>query len=97
MLLFRSHYIVVFSVLQLLQLFESHAGILGPKLFAKFGLPYIKQIAKKVKEGLAAKNLQTVPMVRMFFQGKNNLLANQVHCGEKIRKMDFYYLFNLCN
>ena len=51
---------------QLLQLFESHAGILGPKLFAKFALPYIKQISKKVKEGLTAKNLTPVSMVRHF-------------------------------
>ncbi len=54
-------------LLQLLQLFESHAGILGPKLFAKFALPYIRQISKKVKEGLAAKNLQPVPMVSSYW------------------------------
>ena len=35
---------------QLLQLFESHAGILGPGLFQKFALPCIRRIAKEVSQ-----------------------------------------------
>jgi len=47
----------------MVQLFESHAGILGPNLFMKFAYPYIKFIAKKVREVLATKGVACVPMV----------------------------------
>ena len=48
---------------QMLQVFESHAGLLGHSLFVEFCLPYLKQIASKVKERLRASNLTPVPMV----------------------------------
>lgn len=51
--------------LQALQLFESHAGHLGPQLFTKFALPYIRDVAKRVKAGLQEAGLAPVPMVRM--------------------------------
>jgi len=47
----------------MLQLFESHAGILGYGLFCKFALPYLRQISEKVKAALTASGLQPVPMV----------------------------------
>ena len=47
----------------MVQLFESHAGILGPHLFYKFALPYIRFISKKVKEVLTEKGVEHVPMV----------------------------------
>lgn len=50
---------------QALQLFESHAGHLGPQLFSKFALPYIRDIAKRVKAKLQEAGLAPVPMVRM--------------------------------
>jgi uroporphyrinogen decarboxylase len=34
---------------QLLQVFDSWAGLLGPQTFRTFGLPYLKQIAERVK------------------------------------------------
>ena len=49
---------------QLLQVFESHAGILGPEQFGQFSLPYLKQIAGRVKARLREKKLPDVPMVR---------------------------------
>jgi len=49
---------------QLLQVFESHAGILGKQQFCQFSLPYLKQIATKVKAELRSKKLPDVPMVR---------------------------------
>ena len=49
---------------QLLQVFESHAGILGPDQFDKFCLPYLSQIAQKLKARLQEKGQSTVPMVR---------------------------------
>ena len=53
-------------VLQLLQVFESHAGILSPSSFANFALPYLEQIASRVKDGLTQQGLPPVPMVTMF-------------------------------
>lgn len=44
---------------QLLQVFESHAGILGPETFSKFCLPYLEQICKTLKQRL---NDKSVPM-----------------------------------
>lgn len=44
----------------MLQVFESHAGILGPELFAAFSLPYLEKVAKEVKRVLGD---QAVPMV----------------------------------
>ena len=35
---------------QLLQVFESHAGILGPGLFEKFALPCLRRISKEVSK-----------------------------------------------
>lgn len=49
---------------QALQLFESHAGHLGPELFADFSLPFIQSIAKRVKSKLKEDALPAVPMVR---------------------------------
>ena len=51
------------GLFQMLQLFESHAGILGPELFAKFALPCLRNIAKGVKRVLAEKGVPAVPMV----------------------------------
>jgi len=48
---------------QLLQLFESHAGILGPGTFTEFALPYIRQISKRVKDEMSQKGLPHVPMI----------------------------------
>jgi len=39
---------------QMLQVFESHAGELSPELFKEFALPYLAQIAGRVKAGLRA-------------------------------------------
>lgn len=46
--------------LQMVQVFESHAGILGPELFATFSLPYLEKVAKEVKRALGD---EAVPMV----------------------------------
>ncbi|BFZ16286.1 hypothetical protein BsWGS_19324 [Bradybaena similaris] len=48
---------------QLLQVFDSFAGELGPSLFSKFELPVLKQIAKSVKEKLLEMSLDPVPMI----------------------------------
>ena len=51
---------------QLLQLFDSHAGALTPKLFKLFALPYIREISTRVKADLLAQGFQPVPMVSTF-------------------------------
>lgn len=51
------------SSVQALQVFESHAGILGPNEFKEFSLPYLRDIACRVKEKLKEAG-QDVPMVR---------------------------------
>lgn len=48
---------------QALQVFESHAGILGPVEFKEFSLPYLRDIARRVKDKLKEMG-QDVPMVR---------------------------------
>lgn len=51
------------SSVQALQVFESHAGILGPVEFKEFSLPYLRDIARRVKDKLKEAG-QDVPMVR---------------------------------
>ena len=48
---------------QIIQVFESHAGILGPDDFNTFLLPYIKQIAAFLKQKATANPELAVPMV----------------------------------
>lgn len=50
---------------QILQVFESHAGILGSDLFNEFSLPYLEKIATLVKDALKE---DSVPMV-VFAKG----------------------------
>lgn len=50
-------------VLQALQVFESHAGCLGPVEFEAFALPYLRDIARRVKDRLKETGLDNVPMV----------------------------------
>jgi len=47
----------------MLQLFESHAGALGPDMFDEFALPYIRQISSRLKDKLSQRGLDVVPMV----------------------------------
>ena len=48
---------------QLVQVFESHAGLLGSDTFTEFALPYLKKIASDVKSKLKEKGVDAVPMV----------------------------------
>ncbi|KAI4810212.1 hypothetical protein CesoFtcFv8_014795 [Champsocephalus esox] len=47
---------------QALQVFESHAGILGPVEFNEFSLPYLRDIARRVKEKLK-ETAKDIPMI----------------------------------
>lgn len=59
------HYLVrqVQAGAQMLQVFESHAGVLNEFLFKKFALTYLKRIAEDVKRILKEKEMEVVPMV----------------------------------
>ncbi|KIJ70464.1 hypothetical protein HYDPIDRAFT_105194 [Hydnomerulius pinastri MD-312] len=59
---------------QLLQVFDSHAGDLSSHDFETFSLPYLTQIAQKVREGLKEQNLSPVPLT-LFAKGAPPALA----------------------
>lgn len=44
-------------------MFESHAGCLGPVEFKEFSLPYLRDIARRVKDKIKQSGLDSVPMV----------------------------------
>ncbi|KAG9278428.1 uroporphyrinogen decarboxylase [Astyanax mexicanus] len=48
---------------QALQVFESHTGCLGPAEFKEFSLPYLRDIARRVKDKLKESGLDNVPMI----------------------------------
>ncbi|XP_039273150.2 uroporphyrinogen decarboxylase-like [Styela clava] len=48
---------------QLLQLFESHAGVLNQEMFNKYSLPYLKRIVDEVKKNLIEADIEPVPMI----------------------------------
>lgn len=47
----------------MLQVFDSWGGELSPDMFVDFSLPYLVQIASRVKQVVASMNLEAVPMV----------------------------------
>lgn len=49
----------------MLQVFESHAEVIGYDTFTLCSLPYLRQIVEKVKAKLGP---DAVPMVRHYFQ-----------------------------
>jgi len=59
---------------QMLQVFDSWAGILSEEDFRRFSLPYLIQIAKDVKDGLKAKGIAPVPMT-VFPRGCGHSLS----------------------
>jgi len=73
---------------QLLQVFESHAGILNKASFEKFALPYIQQISKRVKEDLIQQNLSTVPMI-IFAKDAHYALEELSVCDYEVVGLDW--------
>lgn len=53
---------------QMLQIFDSWAGELGPDDFAVFSLPYLKSLCEGVRRGLQSRHLESVPMT-VFAKG----------------------------
>ena len=52
---------------QIVQVFDSLAGELGPNLFTKFELPCLREIAYGVKEKLTSLGMNPVPMVCIHY------------------------------
>lgn len=73
---------------QLLQLFESHAGILGPGTFSRFALPYIRQISARVKEDLVQRAVKPVPLI-VFAKDAHYALAELSQSGYDVVSLDW--------
>lgn len=73
---------------QILQVFESWGGQLGPDEFTEFALPYLTQIAHKVPERLAQLGLQKVPMV-IFSRGSWYALDQLCDSGFDVVSIDW--------
>ncbi|XP_054346343.1 uroporphyrinogen decarboxylase isoform X3 [Pongo pygmaeus] len=73
---------------QALQLFESHAGHLGPQLFSKFALPYIRDVAKQVKARLREAGLAPVPMI-IFAKDGHFALEELAQAGYEVVGLDW--------
>nr|KAF6380842.1 uroporphyrinogen decarboxylase [Myotis myotis] len=73
---------------QALQLFESHAGHLGPQLFNKFALPYIRDVAKRVKAMLQEAGLAPVPMI-VFAKDGHFALEELAQAGYEVVGLDW--------
>uniref|UniRef100_A0A9L0T6W1 Uroporphyrinogen decarboxylase n=1 Tax=Equus caballus TaxID=9796 RepID=A0A9L0T6W1_HORSE len=73
---------------QALQLFESHAGHLGPQLFSKFALPYIRDVAKQVKAQLQEAGLAPVPMI-IFAKDGHFALEELAKAGYEVVGLDW--------
>ncbi|XP_009696272.1 PREDICTED: uroporphyrinogen decarboxylase, partial [Cariama cristata] len=71
-----------------LQLFESHAGHLGPEQFQDFALPYIRDIAQAVKSKLKEETLPLVPMI-IFAKDAHYALRDLAHAGYEVVGLDW--------
>ncbi|XP_031558364.1 uroporphyrinogen decarboxylase-like [Actinia tenebrosa] len=70
---------------QILQVFESHAGILGYDTFMLYSFPYLKQIAERVKEKLGP---DAVPMT-VFARGGHYAVKELSNCGYDVISLDW--------
>ncbi|XP_010145183.1 PREDICTED: uroporphyrinogen decarboxylase, partial [Eurypyga helias] len=73
---------------QALQLFESHAGHLGPEQFQDFALPYIRDIAQTVKSKLKEEALPLVPMI-IFAKDAHYALRDLARAGYEVVGLDW--------
>ncbi len=73
---------------QILQVFDSWAGELSPHHFREFSLPYLKQIATRVKATLKERGHDDVPMV-VFAKGAHEALADLADAGYDVVSLDW--------
>lgn len=72
---------------QLLQVFESHAGILSPGLFKKYALPCLRRISKEVKSRLLAVGLS--PPLVVFAKDAHFALEEVSDSGYDMMGLDW--------
>jgi len=68
---------------QVLQVFDSWAGILGPSEFRAFSLPYLRRIAAELKE-----RHPSVPLI-LFARGAHHALAELAREGYDVLSLDW--------
>ncbi|KYO47988.1 uroporphyrinogen decarboxylase isoform A [Alligator mississippiensis] len=73
---------------QALQLFESHAGHLGPEQFGEFALPYLRDIVQRVKSRLEEAALPAVPMI-VFAKDAHYALEELARSGYDVVGLDW--------
>jgi len=73
---------------QMLQVFESTAEYLGPEMFDQFSLPYLEEIAGKVRSGLNQRGVPEVPMV-VFAKGAFHSLSKLSYAGYDVVGLDW--------
>ncbi|ORX82403.1 uroporphyrinogen decarboxylase [Basidiobolus meristosporus CBS 931.73] len=73
---------------QMLQIFDSWAGELTPDDFKAFSLPYLTQIASRVKETLGRIGATVVPMF-VFAKGVHFALDELSRCGYDVISLDW--------
>lgn len=73
---------------QLLQVFDSCAGELGPYQFYKFALPYLREIAYGVKEKLHDQQIELVPMT-VFAKDAHFALEDLAKSGYDVVSVDW--------
>lgn len=73
---------------QILQVFDSCAGELGPDLFTEFALPYLKDIAYRTKEKLLEAHVEPVPMV-VFAKDAHFALDDLANSGYEVVSLDW--------
>jgi len=71
---------------QILQVFDSCGGELGPDQFNEFSLPYLKDIAYRTKEKLLELKIEPVPMVSTCINSSNNKIKFIVKIKISVQK-----------
>lgn len=73
---------------QMLQVFESSAEYISKEEFAKFSLPYLKEIRVKLHEKLNKQGIPLVPMI-VFGKGAMHSLAEMADLGYDVLGLDW--------
>ncbi|XP_016150523.1 uroporphyrinogen decarboxylase-like isoform X1 [Sinocyclocheilus grahami] len=73
---------------QALQVFESHTGCLGPVEFEEFSLPYLRDIARRVKDKIKESGLDSVPMI-VFAKDGHYGLEDLSESGYEVVSLDW--------
>lgn len=73
---------------QMLQVFDSHAGILGPQQYAIYGLPYLKIIIDGIKSKLKEKKIGDVPII-IFAKDAHYALSDLKDLGYDVVGLDW--------